>query len=452
MKRKGPTIEAPTPDSVKAFVEGATIQKDRRLKRTKGGDVELIQQTREYELITPLFGGGTETKKADPVSIIRVPSIRGQLRFWWRAIRGGQFGGSVESMKEREDEIFGAASVGDKARPSQVHIILLDWAVNGEDRPFEVVAGKPDYRGRPRPKLQPRKGSIVPPYAAFPLQPKADEMKIGMGTNVVQVGVFFKIYIAFPRDIIKEIEAALWAWETFGGIGARTRRGFGSIKLLKVDGKNYQMPKVSEVETFIKRGLETHVRKSEFPSDVPHLSQNPKLRIIVKHKNSTEAWRYLIERLRQFRQYRKDKEGELSPFGKSQWTEPDMIRFQAGKREKPSIAKFPRAEFGLPIIFHMYHDGLEATVKGDGTNEQKYLERLSSPLILRPFECIDGAVSIALVLDTPRTPPNGLVLVMSERKHKTTAKLQSDEAIELTKRLELLNNKTDVLEAFLDTL
>ena len=76
------------------------------------GGTEVIVQTRQYRLVTPLFGGGATAGANDPDYLIRGTEIRGQLRFWWRAIRGGQpaFQGSLIKMKAREDEIWGAAS------------------------------------------------------------------------------------------------------------------------------------------------------------------------------------------------------------------------------------------------------------------------------------------------------------------------------------------------------
>src|SRR5712692_5047904 len=72
----------------------------------------FITQQREYELITPLFGGGVEPGFADPVTVVRATEIRGQLRFWWRAMRGGNpnFDGELRKMKQVEDLIWGAAS------------------------------------------------------------------------------------------------------------------------------------------------------------------------------------------------------------------------------------------------------------------------------------------------------------------------------------------------------
>jgi CRISPR-associated protein Cmr1 len=439
MSRKPPNISAP--ESVTPRL-GA--------KRTAKSEISSIRQIREYELITPLFGGGTETQKTDPVSAIRVPSIRGQLRFWWRAIRGGQFAGDLKALKKMEDEIFGAASAGE-GNPSLIQIALLDCSVGSEDRPFEVVGGKTDS-ARSRGKIQPRKGSLVHPYAAFTLQPKAEDAVVGMDTLSVKTNVSFKLSVVFPESIAEEIEAAIWSWETFGGIGARTRRGFGSLHLLRLDGQNVPSLKISEAEERIKKRLDDFLLETQFPSDIPHLSKNPLWRITTNHRDAIEAWTYLIERLRQFRQYRKDSEGDLSSFGKSQWTEPDAIRHRAEIASKPSIDKFPRAQFGLPIIFHMYHDHIEATLKGLASGKQKAVERLSSPLILRPLKCADGAVGLALVLDTPRIPPSGLILDMAGSSDEVSSELEPLEARELTKRLELLRNKTDVLEAFLETL
>src|SRR6266480_7976607 len=70
---------------------------------------DIITQVREYKLITPLFGGGVEKSEADPVTIIRGTEIRGQLRFWWRACRAGNYT-NVKDLKEAEDKIWGAAN------------------------------------------------------------------------------------------------------------------------------------------------------------------------------------------------------------------------------------------------------------------------------------------------------------------------------------------------------
>src|SRR5712692_6836155 len=70
---------------------------------------DIITQVREYKLITPLFGGGVTAGEGDPVTPIRGTEIRGLLRFWWRACRGGNYK-TIKEMKEAEDKIWGAAN------------------------------------------------------------------------------------------------------------------------------------------------------------------------------------------------------------------------------------------------------------------------------------------------------------------------------------------------------
>ena len=55
----------------------------------------------DIEVVTPMFLGGANTTDAE----LRVPSIKGMLRFWWRATCWIE---SLEKMKKEEAEIFGS--------------------------------------------------------------------------------------------------------------------------------------------------------------------------------------------------------------------------------------------------------------------------------------------------------------------------------------------------------
>src|SRR5947207_88532 len=88
---------------------------------------KVITQVREYELITPLFGGGVTPAETDPVTIIRATEIRGQLRFWWRACYGGnpEFDGDLTKMKKAEDEIWGKAYEKKDTPPTQDETVQI---------------------------------------------------------------------------------------------------------------------------------------------------------------------------------------------------------------------------------------------------------------------------------------------------------------------------------------
>jgi CRISPR-associated protein Cmr1 len=422
------------------------VNSDSNRKRVGDEIVEMVTQTRRYELITPLFGGGVEASIPDPVTLIRGTGVRGHLRFWWRACRGGQFGGDLAGMKRAEDAIWGTAGSEEDTKPSeaQVFVTIDDHGI--DDRPFEVGTSKKGNK-----EVRAREGSIAPAYAAFPLQPEKESAAIGMETKPVRVGVKFTLRISFPEKYRLDVEGALWAWETFGGVGARTRRGFGAICLLDELGKR-KGASVTDAKKEIERGLEDHVVPGVWHEDVPHLSRTMTCEVVtIKTKNPIEAWHHLIAKLEGFRQRRDGM------FGPSLWPEAEAIRSLANKPSRakehspPLVKKFPRAAFGLPIIFHFKDPGeLEnATLKGASGDKEKYRERLASPLILRPLACAGGvAVGLAIILETRREPPEGLVLTGDRFAESVRADLTENEA----KSIPPLKNERDVLRAFIKEL
>jgi CRISPR-associated protein Cmr1 len=426
----------------------------------------ILRQERKYELITPLFGGGVRAGENDNITPISGKTIRGHLRFWWRATRGGQFGGDekgLKKMKEREAEIWGAASTPNKPSPSQVQIEVCDISKVGvAETPYEA-GGRVSN------------GWKILAYAAFPFQDNPQSVSKFKFTLKISHPESIKSADGDKTPLRDEIEAALWAWETFGGIGARTRRGFGALRTSEA------LPASPEkIEEWMKKRLEEFVVKGEFPPNVPHLSldmpfvlatvkkgvQVGKDKVLksVAYESFNEAWEVLISELKRFRQAR-------IGFGRSKWNEPEQVRRLTKRRwskhsENPdllSIERFPRGEFGLPIIFHFkdedHGEPPDTTLKGGliASEKNKFRERLASPLILRPLACGGNkAVGLAAILQTPRQPPEGLVLKGVDVEEKVEMKLTRKDALKIeplkafASKLAGDNDEVDVLEAFLD--
>lgn len=408
---------------------------------------KMIRQVRRYELITPLFGGGVLPQQADPITTVRGSEIRGQLRFWWRACRGGRFNGDLHVMKAAEDELWGAGGGKDGPKESQVQIALSDIVAGKIDKPFEVI---PNSRNG-NPQVRSRTGSVVPAYAAFPLQPEQRNARVGMDLPGVQVGVKFTLTITYPHDerIAMDIAAALWAWETFGGIGGRTRRGFGALCCTQIDGANVKLPTAGSLPGVLKRQLEQYVSAQPSPPNLPHLTPQATFRLSArKHNSSLEAWRFLIGQLRDFRQNREPGVERNRP-GRSYWPEPDEIRrrfpdLTPAHRPRHSVRKFPRAAFGLPIVFHFKDRGDPQDTTLQGVSEG----RLASPLILRPILCSDGAVGIGLLLEGNRNVQRDLKLHDAPVSGSIMINLTPADAASIP----ALRGQPDVLLAFLNTL
>lgn len=61
------------------------------------------------EVVTPILGGSHLTRAIDDVDVIRAASVRGHLRFWWRALYASQCS-SDEELYQRESTLWGRAA------------------------------------------------------------------------------------------------------------------------------------------------------------------------------------------------------------------------------------------------------------------------------------------------------------------------------------------------------
>ena len=134
-----------------------------------------------------------------------------------------------------------------------------------------------------------------------------------------------------------------------------------------------------------------------------------------------DAWEQAIAPLRKFRQG--ENEGRKGRNGPSLWPEPDAIRLITSRRPKgaaPTKA-FPRAAFGLPIIFHFPQRGEPPQTElypfyPDGVS----CGRMASSLVIKPLVLQSGrALPIILRLDAPL--PEGLGLRDTESRRELLA-------------------------------
>ena len=143
----------------------------------------------EAEIITPMFLGGSDTKKAE----FRVPSIKGALRFWWRAANAHL---SMDKLKERESEIFGDA--GSQFGKSKVQIKLIQTI---------------EYNGKIKANPVPHKKATF----SFPC---------------LMPGEIFVVKIIGNKTVFDLFRL----FSVLSGLGKRSRRGFGSFLINKENG------------------------------------------------------------------------------------------------------------------------------------------------------------------------------------------------------------------------
>ncbi len=294
------------------------------------------------ELITPLYGGGIKAGHPDIELPFRAAAIRGQLRFWWRLLNRDSYPDSTDLFR-KESSIFGGMANNSGATASRVFIWVTDIRANEPKTcaTYETKDGKP--KGPNWNKL--------PGYALFPGQGQPKEGKAP--AKILFPPASFRLHVAINGDDAQvvwdaDILPALRWWASFGGLGARTRRGLGSIRISNLHA-------VTQEDILKKTGF-IMVPRTEL-------------------SDPQAAWVQAIDKLSRFRQGAGTARRGGNPPGRSYWPEPDSIRDitgchlrTAGKTHTPvhlAIQSFPRAAFGLPIITQ-FKDGPRPTTPPAG--------------------------------------------------------------------------------------
>ena len=262
--------------------------------------MSLREMTLKITVSTPMAGGGVEAGTVDEKKPIRVPSIKGHLRFWWRMMNR-----RTPNKDAREAEIWGSTE-----SPGKVYVSI------SEQPGVRLLYSNNNFGFN---RYGPEN------YALFPLLPNQQND----GKNIAQENFTFTINLRYPQEFHDDVRLALSAWSYFGGIGARTRRGCGS---LSCQGDIMTLGEILNAAPYI-----TVWRK--------------------KANDSISAWSYAVSKYRDYRQKRNPGQGNRP--GRSRWPEADSIRQITGRADHRHIKSitsplpsFPRAALGMPIIFH----------------------------------------------------------------------------------------------------
>lgn len=486
------------------------------------------------DVITPVIGGGAEslgnddTTRSDhqkvvrraerswAVDPVRVPSIRGQLRFWWRAAQlpvstasaasGIGTMPSPEALFMNEARTWGGVSLGDKVKASGVDAWPSRVVVSVEVLdPGRVVSAGVHEAGQRGAKAFPRWAVPSLGYALFPLQWPGEVLRSSNGplpTKPWREGVRFKLRVqllplaetdktrraateryglAYNEESERQqLLAALWSFIHVGGLGARTRRGFGAFGirgeptfLTPVDEelrKIFVPPSGrSNVTSWLQNAWKTlhlHWRtvQGEGLPEWP-LLHAATLGVGPGLTTARDAHGFLIDALREMRQgpgVGRNPGSQPGRPGRSRWPEADWLkRVTDGSRRwhhppapvrEGAGAVAPRAAFGMPIQIQFKDEGDKAA--GATIVPTPDGGRWASPMILRPLLCGDGKF-VPFVVAFDRRPGRGplrnLTVYAKQNPSYPMASVGSDGAA--TPIREYLGKRdVDAVEAFMNYL
>ncbi len=157
----------------------------------------------ECENITPIIMNGANSSPE-----LRAQSIKGWMRYWWRAITAYE---NIEELKNKEREVFG--SLDKKAKFS----IRISFEKNN---------------------LKIETQNIVPHRELEEYDGKNKFIMVNAIKNIK-----FNVKFMFSNSEYKELICDLFEiCCVLGAIGKRSRKGFGSIKIIKKSSEEFYTP------------------------------------------------------------------------------------------------------------------------------------------------------------------------------------------------------------------
>jgi len=216
-----------------------------------------------FELVTPAYAGG-----ADPhvIDCLRPPTLKALLRFWWRTMHAKLQG---DDLFRAEERLFGSTRAGQGIRM----VPRGDWGSMRTETPKRLSPQqrylgygrvRDEDTGRCLPRLPAGSSCdlrLVPP-------PGADE------------------------QARRELHGALWLLSAFGGIGGRSRRGWGSLRV--AGDFPDDLPDPHSGQRALAAGLKT-ILKGRLTSKMPRHTAFSANTFVAVHRKDCSTWEQALD-------------------------------------------------------------------------------------------------------------------------------------------------------------
>lgn len=391
---------------------GAPARLPEARNRAARGAPRRCEVSVALEVVTPILGGGTQTRAPDEIDIIRPATVRGHLRFWWRALHGHAYS-SATDLHAAESAVWGQAATDDGGR-SAVELrvaVACEGALDATDIDPQRTPGA---------------------YALWPARSEKQQGRPPAPRRLA--GTRFRLTLLAPAHQEHSLRNVVRAWILFGGYGGRTRRGLGSLTTPDPGWLPGAATREALTQVFGRDVLALDEKAG--PRDVPTLA-GASLHV-GRSTEAHQAWTGALEALKEFRQgvsggagdrAREPGTGRAQPLRASisNWPEADKVRrLWGGRSSHPprhnEVPAWPRAGFGLPIVGRFQTKGRDGgTLHEPGAFELRWRaggeehERLASPLIVKALPLAKGQF-VPCALWLARAHPKGEVVLRGAAK------------------------------------
>lgn len=350
-----------------------------------------VELTARFRLVSPAFIQGVAGAPSERPEI-RLPSLKGVLRFWWRATMGRTVSDATQ-LRKMEAMLFGSTETRSRVR--------LDLEPHNDPTILSVGSTLEPKQRRRRESLHGIR------YLGYGLIASAGPNGGNLTRSALASGCRFSLHIRILdplsrrargrlfegvefKNIEETLQHALMAMGLLGGIGARSRRGFGSLCLeeLRLGGdvvfrepKNFDEYSQALVQLYKEAGGRRKAPWTALSNDTRH---------VLVAGESNEHVCTLLDRVgHEFLRFRSwGREGRI-PGGVAERNFPhDHDLMQRVAREGHANRMHPqRVVFGLPHNYHFTSIPKRQRRATPSVSVRGALDRRASPLMIHVHEC-----------------------------------------------------------------
>ena len=241
-----------------------------------------------------------------------MPSIKGALRFWWRALNYSQIAKGVanpnkiiENLREKEGKLFGTSEQGKDQGQSS---LIMRLSAKSQ-KPLEIKAPEilRDETGK---KVD--KGAIYLGYGVMNIKGKLERPCLTKRKDSFYPFEFTLQIGAREQKHLDEILPALKLLGLLGGLGSKSRKGYGSLNLIELKGDGIDEPWQKPAnENQYKNQLSDLLKPTLGYGKEPEISafsSNACIRLTqIKHKTGMEVINRYGQKMQDYRRDKKSK-------------------------------------------------------------------------------------------------------------------------------------------------
>ena len=339
---------------------------------------EVIEAT--YRIVTPMFIGDADQKATG----ISPASVKGALRFWWRALNWGRIqrtnetiNNALKQLHEEEGLLFGSSAYDDKNKQRKKEGLpeIGKSIFNLEVKSLGLKTKN--------------KFNNLEEGIKYLLGQGLYDFRKGVLRDVISSGEIL-IRLILKSDVTdkqrKQLEETLLIFGLLGGLGSRSRKGFGSLSIKALKSENFSIPLTLEEYISLLQGL----TKADGEPPFSAFSKDTKIHISLKNKKPIELLNKVGMEQQLYRSWGRNINGIHKVGVKdAEQNFPQSHDLMEGVARGSTPNTMPdKAVFGLPQNY--FFSSMAPKVNVEFSLKEKDRSRRASPLFIHVHQLPDG--------------------------------------------------------------